>query len=92
MNERIVLTPSEDGWIIESLWRGIEHNRDLCPGCSGDSVMRTAIVNLVYSFTPCECEAVGYRHLVERLWHPICYAATTELAGGLVELSEARDD
>jgi hypothetical protein len=73
MSERVVLTQGDDGWIVESLWRGVPHNRNLCPGCERDSIMRTAIVNLVYTFMPCECPEVEYRHLVERLWHPACY-------------------
>lgn len=74
MSERIVLTPGDGGWVVESLWRGVLHNRDDCPGCDR-SVMRTAIVNLVYSFMECGCDKVEYPHLVERLWHPACYAA-----------------
>lgn len=75
MSERLVITQGDDGPILESLWRGIPHNRNECPGCEGvrGSVMRVAIQKLVYSFEPCGCEEVGYSHLVERLWHPACY-------------------
>lgn len=72
MSERVVLTQGDEGWIVESLWRGAPHNRNECPGC-GQSIMRTAIVNLVYTFMECGCDQATYKHLVERLWHPDCY-------------------
>ena len=72
MSERIVLTQTDGGWIAESLWRGVRHpGQDECPGC-GKSTMRTAVINLVYTFMRCDCEQAEYVHLVERLWHPAC--------------------
>lgn len=72
MSERLVITQGDDGPILESLWRGVPHNRSLCPHC-GDRIDRIPIHRLVYSFEDCACEDVGYKHLVERLWHPACY-------------------
>lgn len=72
MSERVVLTQGDDGWIVESLWRGVPHSRNECPEC-GRSVMRTAVANLVYVFMSCDCDQVDYPHVVERLWHPPCY-------------------
>ncbi len=80
MSERLVITIGDDGPIVESLWRGVPHNRNVCPHC-GESVMRTAIVNLVYSFMPCRCDQAAYEHLVERLWHPPCYTAALTPTG-----------
>ncbi len=77
--ERLVITMGDDGPIVESLWRGAPHNRNECPHCD-KSVMRTAVVNLVYSFMTCDCDQVNFQHLVERLWHPACYIAWTGLA------------
>lgn len=89
MSERLVITHGDDGPIVESLWRGVPHNRNLCLGCDR-SVMKIAIHRLVYTFEPCDCEEVSYHHLVERLWHPACYRANASPADPEWDAATAR--
>ncbi len=47
--------------------------RDICPRCRA-LLQRAALVDLVYVFDRCTCDAAAYDHLVEQLWHRICFA------------------
>jgi hypothetical protein len=71
MTERIVIELGDEGWTASSLWRRDHPQRDNCPAC-GKTCLRTALINLAYVFTPCDCELVDYGHLYEQLWHLPC--------------------
>jgi hypothetical protein len=47
--------------------------RYTCPGCGESGLARTALVELAYVFTACDCPKVDYRHLYEQLWHQRCF-------------------
>lgn len=44
-----------------------------CPGCNED-LGGVAMMNLVYTFTACDCDKAVYVHLVEQVWHRKCFA------------------
>lgn len=48
------------------------HDKGVCPAC-GKDIVTTALVDIVYTFEPCSCEAANYQHLVETLWHRRCF-------------------
>jgi hypothetical protein len=58
----------------------------LCPGCS-ESVDTTGLPELAYTFGTCTCDAAGYPHLVERIWHMACFgdAAPDEAAVAMLD-------
>ena len=71
--DRVVLIPTDEGWESSALFQGAEHlQRDTCPGCKREDLRKTALVELAYVFTACECDVVDYRHLYEQLWHLRC--------------------
>ena len=47
-------------------------DRYKCPAC-GDDVSRIAMVRLVYTYEPCDCDIADYTHLVERVYHRECF-------------------
>jgi hypothetical protein len=55
------------------------HDRSACPGCQ-KSLRSVAMVDIVYTFEPCECAVAKYRHLIETLWHRECFHRTTPRA------------
>ena len=59
----------------ERLFRiGARHpQRYTCPGCGESGLSTTALVELAYVFTGCECSKVEYPHLYEQLWHQRCF-------------------
>jgi len=47
-----------------------------CPVC-GEDCSTAALVDLVYAFEECECDAVTYKHLVETVHHRTCFLTKT---------------
>lgn len=43
-----------------------------CPLCKQD-LLRVALVELLYVFEVCLCGKPAYPHLVEQLWHRVCF-------------------
>lgn len=51
-----------------------EHpEKKTCPRCK-EEISRVALVNLVYAFEPCDCDAAPYVHLTKTIYHRDCYA------------------
>lgn len=54
------------------IWPKCHKYRGECGRC-GEDVLRVGITSLVYTFEPCDCGEWPYIHLVETLWHRVCF-------------------
>lgn len=43
-----------------------------CPHCK-EEISRVALVDLVYAFESCDCDAAHYVHLTKTIYHRDCY-------------------
>lgn len=66
--ERLLLTSTVDGWVVEPFLPGHKTDRAKCPEC-GEVLDRIAVTKVAYTFESCDCEAAGHAHLVEQMWH-----------------------
>jgi len=67
--EEVIATHGAD---LVKILPGPHSHRHDCPEC-GQSIMQTAIVDLVYTFEVCTCDEVPYTHLMETIWHRRCF-------------------
>ncbi len=63
---------------LEHIGENLKHSdRYKCPAC-GEDISRVPLVELAYTFAPCDCKAESYTHLIESVWHLDCLGNTIE--------------